>query len=70
MNNVDEYYNNHELRFIIHNNGYGKENYELKKEIDEYKDRIEKVIKYVTDNLVSQFDIDYIINTLRGDKDE
>lgn len=70
MNNVDEYYNNHELRFIIHNKGYGKENYELLKEIDEYENRIEKVIKYVTDNLVSQFDIDYIINILRGDKDE
>lgn len=39
-------------------------------ENSDLQDRIEKVIKYVKDNLVSQFDIDYIVSVLRGEDHE
>ena len=39
-------------------------------ENSDLQDRIEKVIKYVKDNLVSQIDIDYIVSVLRGEDHE
>ena len=55
MNKDDEYYNNHELRFIINKSGYGRY-------VDDLEKTIDNAIEYIERNINEQLEDDYLIN--------
>lgn len=55
MNKDDEYYNNHELRFIINKSGYGRY-------VDDLEKTIDNAIEYIERNINEQLEDDYLMN--------
>ena len=55
MNKDDEYYNNHELRFIINKSGYGRY-------VDDLEKTIDNAIEYIERTINEQLEDDYLMN--------